>query len=45
MESNSFYSKAVEFEKKADKTLKGSFFGNLMKGKSDRADESKDLYI
>ena len=44
MESNTFNTKAADFEKKADKTLKGSFFGNFMKGKSDRADEAKELY-
>jgi hypothetical protein len=44
MESNSFNLKAIDFEKKGDKTLKGSFFGNLMKGKSDRSDEAKELY-
>jgi hypothetical protein len=44
MESNSFNIKGIDFEKKGDKTLKGSFFGNLMKGKSDRSDEAKELY-
>jgi len=24
--------------------LKGSFFGNMMKGKEERADEAKELY-
>ena len=44
MESNSFNIKGIDFEKKGDKTLKGSFFGNFMKGKSDRPDEAKELY-
>jgi len=35
----------VELEAKGDKMLKGSFFGNLMKGKADRADEAKEHYV
>jgi hypothetical protein len=31
-------------EARGDKTLKGSFFGNLMKGKADRADEAKEFF-
>lgn len=25
--------------------MKGSFFGNMMKGKADRADDAKELYL
>ena len=45
MESTDFKSKAVELEKRAAKTQKGSFFGNMMKGKQDRADDAKELYL
>ena len=31
--SNKFGDKAMELYKKAEKTIKGSFFGNLTKGK------------
>ena len=33
MESTDFKAKAEELEKRAAKGLKGSFFGNMMKGK------------
>lgn len=42
---STFITKAKELEARAEKTMKGSFFGNLMKGKQDRADEAKDLYL
>ena len=45
MESTDFKSKAIELEKRAAKTQKGSFFGNMMKGKQDRADDAKELYL
>lgn len=45
MESTDFKSKAVELERRATKSLKGSFLGNLMKGKGDRQEDAKDLYI
>lgn len=45
MDNSDFKAKAVELEKRATKTMKGSFFGNLMKGKEDRADEAKELYL
>lgn len=45
MDSADFKAKAIELEKQAGKTLKGSFFGNLTKGKSDRADEAKELFL
>ena len=44
MESSGFSQKAVELEAKGDKTLKGSFFGNLMRGKADRQEEAKEHY-
>ena len=45
MESNTgFLSKAEDMEKRADKIMKGSFLGNFMRGKQDRADEAKDIY-
>jgi len=44
MESSGFSSKAVELEARGDKTMKGSFFGNLMKGKGTRADEAKEFF-
>ena len=44
MEGSSFEAKGLEFKRKADKVLKGSFLGNFMRGKQDRADEAKDLY-
>lgn len=45
MESSSFQTKAIDFQKKAEKHQKGSFFGNFMRGKQDRNDEAKDLYL
>ena len=45
MEGKSFSNKGNEYKAKADKKLKGSFFGNLMKGKSERNDEAKELYV
>lgn len=30
--------------KKGDKKAKGSFFGNIMKGKSERADDALECY-
>lgn len=45
MDNADFKAKAVELEKRASKTKKGSFFGNFMKGKGDRADEAKELYL
>ena len=44
MESGGFSQKAADLEAKGDKTLKGSFFGNLMRGKADRQDEAKEHY-
>lgn len=45
MNSSNFNSKGQDLFDKAEKTLKGSFFGNFMKGKQDRADDAKDLYL
>ena len=45
MEGKSFSSKGNDLKAKADKKLKGSFFGNLMKGKSERQDDAKELYV
>ena len=45
MDNSDFKAKAMELEKRATKTQKGSFFGNLTKGKADRADEAKELYL
>lgn len=42
--TNSFAAKAELLKLKADKTLQGSFFGNLMKNKASRMDEARDLY-
>ena len=44
MESSGFSQKAVDMEAKGDKALKGSFFGNLMRGKGDRQEEAKEHY-
>ena len=44
MESSGFSKKAADLEAKGDKTLKGTFFGNLMRGKADRADEAKEHF-
>jgi hypothetical protein len=33
MESTDFAAKAIDLEKRGAKILKGSFFGNMMKGK------------
>ena len=43
--SSKFGEKARDLYSKAEKTLKGSFFGNLTKGKQDRADDAKDLFL
>ena len=40
-----FNDRANQLYDRAQKTLKGSFFGNLTKGKQDRADEAKDLFV
>ena len=45
MDGSNFTRKAGELFDKAEKTMKGSFFGNMMKGKQDRADDAKDLYL
>lgn len=39
-----FVAKAYEFRTKADVTLKGGFFSNLMSAKQDRKDDAKELY-
>jgi hypothetical protein len=44
MEGSNFKVKGKELMARAEKVLKGSFFGNFMRGKQDRADEAKDLY-
>lgn len=44
MENSAFLGKANELEKKANKQLKGTFFGNFMVSKADRADQAKELY-
>ena len=45
MESSTFSVKAVQLQQKAEKIQKGSFFGNLMKGRQDRNDDAKELYL
>jgi hypothetical protein len=44
VESSNFAAKAEQLKAKGDKALKGSFFGNLLSGKAERADEAKELY-
>jgi hypothetical protein len=44
VQSSTFATKGNEFKLKAESTLKGSFFGNLMKGKEERMDEAKEFY-
>lgn len=44
VDSSEFAKKGDDLRLKAEATLKGSFFGNLMKGKQDRADEALELY-
>jgi len=44
VESDNFAGKAAQLKAKGDKTLKGSFFGNFLSGKGERADEAKELY-
>jgi tetratricopeptide (TPR) repeat protein len=45
MDGTNFNKRAKDLFDKAEKTVKGSFFGNLMRGKQDRADDAKDLYL
>ena len=45
MNGSNFTKKAEDLYAKAEKMYKGSFFGNLMKGQQDRADDAKDLYL
>lgn len=45
VDSNStFAKKGEEFYKKGCDALKGSFFGNFMKGKAERQDEAKEFF-
>jgi hypothetical protein len=44
VQASNFAAKGNEFRLKAESTLKGSFFGNLMKGKAERMDEAKEFY-
>ena len=44
VQSSNFSAKGQEFRLKAESTIKGSFFGNLMKGKAERLDEAKEYY-
>jgi tetratricopeptide (TPR) repeat protein len=45
MDGINFNDRANQLYDRAQKTLKGSFFSNLSKGKQDRADEAKDLFV
>lgn len=45
MDGTNFGQRAHDLIEKANKTLKGSFFGNFTRSKQDRADEAKDLYL
>jgi tetratricopeptide (TPR) repeat protein len=45
MNGTNFNQRANELYERAEKTMKGSFFGNFMRGRQDRADDSKELYL
>lgn len=40
----SFAKRAIENKQKGEAALKGSFFGNMMKGKGERMDEAKEFF-
>ncbi len=41
---STFAVKGAQLLQKGDAALKGSFFGNLMKGRAERCDEAKEFY-
>ena len=45
MDGSNFNQRANDLFERAEKTMRGSFFGNFMRGKQDRADDAKDLYL
>jgi tetratricopeptide (TPR) repeat protein len=45
MDGTNFNKRARDLYDKAEKTLKGTFFSNLTRGRQDRADDAKDLYL
>ena len=45
MDGTNFNQRAVDLYERAEKAIKGSFFGNFMRGKQDRSDEAKELYL
>lgn len=42
--TTSFAKRAEENKAKGEAALKGSFFGNLMKGKAERLEEAKEFF-
>jgi len=45
MQNTHFLTKANDLYAKGEKTIKGSFFGNLSRSKADRQDEAKELFL